>query len=565
MAGEKWETRDSVTSRGRRSAQFGNLVAAHLLPTFTLVVGVVAVGAGLLFYSAHQQNSVAQNAGRHLAQTAISVVTEEIEAFVRDYAYWDATAENLIVDYNPDWADENVGSWVIEGLEMSGALVFGAENRVINAADFHDADRFREAGQLQKSLVALITHARDASRSGDDMPPAATGVFRDGYGTHLAAAAVIRWEDGTDGPLDGSEPGVLLFYRTIDETMLANLEARFLLNAPRLVLNDPGGGMVPLRSVDGRVLAGLAWQSETPGTDMLKNLAFPLLASVVVMSFLVGIIVVRAMHSARQVRIYQADLEAQTRKLSAAWSEAENANRSKSRFLAMMSHELRTPLNAVIGFSDFMRQAPQEVMTYDRVRGYAEDIHTSGTYLLALINDILDMSKIESNRYELYEEEIDLDPILDQSTALVRGMAKERGVRLSVPPTGKRLRVDARALKQILLNLLSNAVKFSDSGGIVRVDLTVQDGMVRIAVTDTGIGMAPAEIDKALTPFGQAKDAHIRNMDGTGLGLNIAKSLAILHGGDLELRSAPGKGTTVTILLPECRLIGTPADAVSAA
>ncbi len=565
MAGEKRETRDSVTSRGRRSAQFGNMVAAHLLPTFTLVIGVIAVGAGLLFYSAHQQNSVAQNAGRHLAQTAISVVAEEIEAFVRDYAYWDATAEHLIVDNNPDWADENVGTWAIEGLGMSGALVLGADNRVINAADFHDADRFRETGQLRKSLVALIAHARDFSRTGDEMPPAATGVFRDGYGIHLAAAAVIQWEDGTDGPLDGSEPGVLLFYRTIDETMLADLEARFLLSAPRLVLNDPGGGMVPLRSVDGRVLAGLAWQSETPGSDMLKNLALPLLASVVIMSILVGMIVVRVVHSARQVRIYQADLEAQTRKLRAAWSEAENANRSKSRFLAMMSHELRTPLNAVIGFSDFMRQAPQEVMDYDRVRGYAEDIHTSGTFLLALINDILDMSKIESNRYELYEEEIDLDPILEQSAALVRGMAKERGIRLSVPPSGQRLQVDARALKQILLNLLSNAVKFSNAGGIVRVDHTVQDGMVRIAVTDTGIGMAPAEIEKALTPFGQAKDAHIRNMDGTGLGLNIAKSLAILHGGDLELSSSPGKGTTVTILLPESRLISASAGAVSAA
>lgn len=546
----------NLDQKGNRSSRFGSLIAAQLIPAFSLIFGFVAVAAGLLYYSAYQQNAVARDAGRHLAKTAISVVHEEVEAFAQDYAFWDSTVENLLLSYDPEWADANVGTWVVEGLEMDGGIVFGAGNRVIHIEDAHNAGRFLVPDKLQKSVVGLIEEARGQISEEGEGPTAALGVFRDAHGVHLAAAAAIVWENGRDPTLDGAEPGVLMLYRTLDAALLAELETRFLLTGPRLVLNDPTGALVPLRSFDGRVLAGLAWRLERPGTDMLRRLALPLTVSLLIMTILVAMVVTRVVRSSRQVRLYQDDLEAQTRRLRAAWNEAENANRSKSRFLAMMSHELRTPLNAVIGFSDFMRQAPQEVMTYDRVRGYAEDIHTSGSYLLTLINDILDMSKIESNRYELYEEDVALDRIVEQSVALVKGMAKERCVILTAPSTGQMLRVDARALKQILLNLLSNAVKFSDASGMVQVSHRVTPDSFEIAVTDTGIGMSPAEIEKALTPFGQTKDAHIRQMDGTGLGLNIAKSLTSLHGGTLTLDSTPGEGTTVTIRLPRERWIG---------
>lgn len=546
---------DSEKRTGRQPVRLGGLIATQLLPTFGLMAGFIAIAAGLLYYSAGQQNMVARDAGHHLARTAISVVHDEIEAFARDYAFWDAAVERLLVSFDPAWADDNVGIWVIEELAMDGALVFGAGNRVLNVADTHDPERFSRPEALQKSVIGLIAEAREQISDEGEGPTPALGVFRDAHGVHLAAAAAIVWENGRDPALDGIEPGVLFFYRTIDESLLADMEMRFLLSGPRLVLNDPHGAMVPLRSFDGRVLAGLAWDLERPGTEMLHRLALPLAASLLVMIALVVMIVVRVVRSARQVRLYQDDLEAQTRRLRAAWSEAENANRSKSRFLAMMSHELRTPLNAVIGFADFMRQAPDKILTRERVRGYAEDIHTSGSYLLALINDILDMSKIESNRYELFEEDVALDGVIEQSVALVRGMAKERSIRLIAPPTGLCLRVDERALKQILLNLLSNAVKFSHAGGVVQVGHLATGEALDILVTDTGLGMTEQEVQKAFTPFGQTKDAHIRNMDGTGLGLNIARSLTGLHGGDLIVESAPDKGTTVTIRLPASRVI----------
>ena len=248
-----------------------------------------------------------------------------------------------------------------------------------------------------------------------------------------------------------------------------------------------------------------------------------------------------------------------------AKNQADAANRAKSEFLANMSHELRTPLNAIIGFSEIMKDEVLGPVGSLRYKAYSADIFDSGSHLLSLINDVLDMSKFDTGLLELQEENVAVAPMVQNCAELMQTQAAKAGVRLSVDveeglPT---LWADNRRIKQILFNLLSNAVKFTEQGGEVRMRaFRNADGLV-LRVSDTGIGMTADEIPKALERFRQIDSAMNRKYTGTGLGLPLVQHLTDLHGGRLEITSEPGVGTVVTVTLPASRL-AVHADTVAA-
>ena len=237
---------------------------------------------------------------------------------------------------------------------------------------------------------------------------------------------------------------------------------------------------------------------------------------------------------------------------------AEQANRAKSEFLATMSHELRTPLNAIIGFSEIIKNETYGPVGVAKYLEYTNDIHKSGQHLLSLINDILDLSRIESGTDELYEENIEIPEIVRCALMLVGQRAEHRGIKLELelPDQLPALRADERKLKQILVNLLSNAVKFTDAGGQVtlRAWCRMDSGYV-FQIVDTGIGIASKDIPKALSQFGQVDGDLNRQYEGTGLGLPLTKSLVEQHGGALDLQSKVGVGTTVTVRFPAERIV----------
>jgi two-component system, cell cycle sensor histidine kinase PleC len=273
------------------------------------------------------------------------------------------------------------------------------------------------------------------------------------------------------------------------------------------------------------------------------------------------------MNTVRDLQKSRMALEQQSQRLadlaekySREKTRAEEANRSKSEFLANMSHELRTPLNAIIGFSEVMVQQFFGPMGSDKYVDYARDINKSGQYLLDVISDILDMSKIEAGRLQLEIKPCSVPAIIDESLRIVAPRAQEGKVELSVKvPKMLDLEGDKRALKQVFINLLANAVKFTPEGGRVSVTAKKQDQRVVIVIADSGIGIPPRDLEKLGRPFEQVENQFTKTKSGSGLGLAISKSLVELHGGSLSIESEERQGTTVTVLLPRVAVQALPA------
>ncbi len=234
------------------------------------------------------------------------------------------------------------------------------------------------------------------------------------------------------------------------------------------------------------------------------------------------------------------------------------ANRAKSEFLANTSHELRTPLNAIIGFSEMMRDQHLGPIGNSRYRAYADDIHQSGLHLLAIINDILDLAKIEAGKLRLHEERVDMRKLVAAALRLVRGRAKENRIdlRVRIEEPCPDLFADERKLKQVVINLVGNAVNFTLAGGSVTIDVKTDPGWgVKLIVSDTGVGIERDRLSTLFEPFMQAIPELDRKFGGTGLGLPLSKAIVELHGGTLTLESYPGEGTVATVALPIARLL----------
>jgi signal transduction histidine kinase len=266
----------------------------------------------------------------------------------------------------------------------------------------------------------------------------------------------------------------------------------------------------------------------------------------------------RAMPNGAVISIYSdvTEIKASERRLIEARSQAEAANRAKGDFLANMSHELRTPLNAIIGFSEVISNELFGPIGNERYLEYIKDIHTSSLHLLSIINDVLDMSKIEAGKIELAKELVQIQNVLSEVMRMVHERARSRNIELTAQLSDDNVEIwaDERSMKQIFLNLLSNAIKFSKEGGQIYVRIVTDEPDIAVLeIEDHGIGMSEEEQERALQPFGQAKPVTTRNYGGTGLGLPITKGLVEAHGGTMTIDSRAGHGTLVRIVLPRER------------
>ena len=264
----------------------------------------------------------------------------------------------------------------------------------------------------------------------------------------------------------------------------------------------------------------------------------------------------RALRIFRNSVIEKKRLEVEVVRNMAAKEVAETSNRVKSEFLANMSHELRTPLNAILGFTEILKTELYGPLGHSKYIEYADDVHKSGAHLLDMINDVLDLSKIDAGKMELRESTFSIGDLIEDAVLLTRGKANDRvRTELSVPGD-LHIQADRRLIKQILINLLSNAIKFTPEGVTIVIGARQDSGPgLEIYVADSGIGMDALQLEKAFSPYSQIDSKIAQTHRGTGLGLPIAQSLARLHGGDLIAESTPGKGTRMMLILPEGRIV----------
>ncbi len=325
-------------------------------------------------------------------------------------------------------------------------------------------------------------------------------------------------------------------------------EGRPVTVAQRLELNRDGSVQIERRTSDGQIAVIRYRRTADGGTVVTASDVTELKRKEEMLEAQV-----QELDAARaEAERHAQHLARMTDMLTQEKERAEAASRTKSQFLANMSHELRTPLNAVLGFSEILKTEAFGPLGAKRYKDYADDIHASGSHLLSLINDLLDMSKIEAGKYRLHKETVAMSQIVGEVGRMMRGRAAEADLVLQVDPldAGLTVEVDVRAIKQVLINLLANAITYTPAGGRVRLGVRVEPGHVAIQVADNGIGIPKDDLPRLLRPFEQIDRNDRRGREGTGLGLSLSNALVQLHEGSLTLESEPGVGTTVSVRLP---------------
>ncbi len=384
----------------------------------------------------------------------------------------------------------------------------------------------------------------------------------------LASCAVLLTvykpsREATDAVIDREQlasqvPGLLLFFN--EQGIVHAVSGRDLRQFPLQLQNCAGHILAEMVHVSDRIALMQAFDTLRQGEDHASvDLRFETGSVNRQIQFVYARMDMTAERDqfGRLVRVVGqlidvSEMEALRREAARRTLEAETATEAKSRFLAAVSHELRTPLNAILGFSDILAGEYFGKLENDRQREYVKLIRQSGGHLLSVVNTMLDMSKLEAGRYELMMEPFRIGDVIASCEGMLGLQARQKGLTLTsrIQRDLTEVVADQRAIQQVLINLASNAIKFTESGGVVVIDAALQGEMLKLTVSDTGIGIAADKIELLGRPFMQVQNDYTRRYEGTGLGLSLVKGLVELHGGSLVITSKPGEGTVVTILMP---------------
>jgi len=530
-----------------------------IAPVAALVLFAVTLAGGAVWLAVVEIDRSVGKSSTRLAITAIEDVVKDIGLVAQDYAYWNDTVVNLIETPNPDWAAENLGVHVSGTFGTVASIVVSAGDEVIFS--WVDPDRPPMAVADAGAVVADLSHAIAQARAAPmDSSESATCLVRTPSGLAVAGVAAITREGQADPDIERAPRPVLILLRSLDERWLNRTGERFGLSNLRVLFDqeDATDHAVTLYRSDGSWIAELDWDSRDAGLSALRDIAVPA-AVLLVLALAAGAVVVnRAIQAqsavvsrAQDLSEVNADLVLRDQQVRSALQRAEHATRAKSAFLARISHEIRTPLTAIIGFSQILKLQHRPNREKTREQEYAEIIHESSQHLLALVNDLLDLSKIESGGFEINESWVDVGREIGSIRTVLGVEADRKGVTLvvDVPDEVPALYADSKAIRQILTNLVSNSLKFTPTGGRATIRLQLAgDGALTLAVADTGAGIPPEDRETIWEPFTRARNPALSQAEGTGLGLYLVKQLAELHGAEVQLESDLGAGTVVSVI-----------------
>ena len=528
------------------------------LPVVALVLFAVALAGGALWLAVEEIDRTAARSSSRLAKSAVEDLSKSMAVLAKDYAFWDVTIEKVLVDLDRTWAEDDLGTYMSATFGITGSLVIDENDRLVFFWRHPETPAFSEEGV--ERIVRDLAHVIEVARSTPmDVPEGVPGLVMAESGLAVAGVSAITPEVPSGENLVRRPRPVLILLRPLDAGWLAQTAERFALEDLRIGFAPAKGSehAVDLFLSDGTRLAYLDWQTPRAGLRALRDLAVPS-AVLLILALAAGAVVIRRGMQTQQAQIARAqdlasanaDLVERDQQVRSALQRAEHATRAKSAFLARISHEIRTPLTAIIGFSQILKLQHRPNQEKTREQEYAEIIHESSQHLLALVNDLLDLSKIESGGFEINESWIDLSREIASIKTVLGVEADRKGVSLQVdlPDDVAALYADAKAVRQILTNLVSNALKFTPDGGraVIRLRRTEEGGIV-LSVADTGAGIDAQDQQTIWEPFTRSRNPALSQAEGTGLGLYLVKMLAELHGADISLESALGEGTVVAV------------------
>lgn len=456
-----------------------------------------------------------------------------------EYGYWDEAVAKIVYEYDPQWARSYFGPELNETMGISAVYVLDGDNRSVLSVELGEFVERNPMRLFDGRVDAMIAQARDVPIDGP--PVVARSILSDGTTYHLVAA--LRMTDY--GERDGEEydigtDHVMLFTEALDAARIAFLSKHFRLPNLRVSDTPPSFWQAGYR-LPGKTPAGefLIWSPDLPGTTMLPYLGLGLVAVFLAMAW------AASSHLNRSKEVAQS--------LDEARYQAERASVNKTDFLRQISHEVRTPIGAMRGFAEVMQQQVFGPLGHPKYKSYAADIVAASDHVLGLVNDLLDLERIEAGAVKVEFERFDLSQAISETVHLFEQAAQDKSISLEVDLAHRvsTLNSDPRLIRQILINLVGNALKFTPEGGRITCRTRQEDaGDLIIEVEDNGCGMAPHQIPLVMQPFGQIGAAGDGRVKGSGLGLPITKRLAGLLGGRFDLESAVGQGTTASLRLP---------------
>jgi len=535
-----------------------------LMPLAALLLVSVLAVSGLLVYAVERQNTQSMQNARHLAMSLVKSIGDEMARIAKDHAWWDTAHENLVVSVDLGWADDNVGPYAHEAFGFTCTFVVSNDDRTVYGAVEGARRSASPTEVLGPGITPLIAEAR---RQSMEVPETVTGFVRAADGLHMVGATAITRED-----LEGTNPpqaprAVLVYSRRVDKAFLAGLAKDYLLDGLHVEFRTPAATVaaLALKDISGRVVGSLVWSPSNPGSGFVNLMVVPL-SLLAVIAIVATALIVRRAQSAAGEMVAQAsalaakneELTEQQRIASQSRIEAEIANEAKSRFLANVSHELRSPLDAIIGYSDLVgRQLGKDGGDRMLIEQSAA-INQAGHHLLDLIDDLIDISRIEVGVLPLDERTIDPRNVVQFCRRLLAKRSQDARITFdaSVADEVPLLRADERRLRQILINLLTNAVKYTPEGGLVVLSCEMKDDGIAFAVSDNGPGIHTQDLERLLQPFQRGANVTAEEKrEGAGLGLALAKGLVEEHAGKLVIDSSPGHGTTMIAAFPPERCV----------
>ncbi|WP_417449465.1 ATP-binding protein [Kordiimonas sp.] len=501
---------------------FRKLVA----PVFLAVAVSIAAFGALVVFAAARQDTAALSAEKRVVAHGMASLLDALAVLAEDNAWWDAAVENIFLKEDIDWIDYTLGESVMGINQVHGVLIIRADGTMAYA-------NFTAALPSPHSILdhGLATLVKTTKPPQKHQPLSRSGYLKIDDSLIAFGASMVQSTGANDvGNILGKRLPFVVFISLVSSGDVAQIGRENAIENLRLAEQMPNlDSSFAVMDIQGQEAAFLSWESAAPGSQMIRYMILPAILLLVVIGFAMARFLKRA------GRLIE---------------ELAGANKAKSAFLASTSHEIRTPLNAIIGFTEMISLELYGKVEGEKNKEYLKLIKDSGEHLLSIINDILDISKLEAERFEVYAERVDPREPIRAACQLVAASAREKDIEVDLTCLPGDVLSDERIMRQILINLLSNAIKFTPLGGKIIVDGKIKGRFYALTVEDTGVGMTDTEIKVALSLFGQVNDSLTRSQKGTGLGLPLVTRFVDLLNGTFNITSTPGVGTRVTVSFP---------------